>query len=43
MAGYEVERPPLFAAVLSAAKRALDPTGILNPGILLSPQPAALK
>ena len=41
MAGYERERPPLFAAALSAAKRALDPSGILNPGILLPPQPAA--
>jgi len=43
MAGYELERPPLFAAALSAAKRAFDPTGILNPGILLPPQPAAPK
>lgn len=42
MAGYELERPPLFAAVLSSAKRALDPTGILNPGVLLPPQPAAV-
>ncbi len=42
MAGYERERPPLFAAALSAAKRAFDPSGILNPGILLPPQPAAL-
>jgi len=41
MAGYEIERPPLFAAALSATKRALDPCGILNPGILLPPQPAA--
>jgi alkyldihydroxyacetonephosphate synthase len=40
MGGYEIERPPLFAAALSAAKRALDPPGILNPGILLPPQPA---
>ncbi len=38
--GYEVERPPLFADALSAAKRALDPAGILSPGILLPPQPA---
>jgi alkyldihydroxyacetonephosphate synthase len=43
MAGYELERPPLFAAALSAAKRVFDPTGILNPGILLPPQPAAPK
>ncbi len=42
MAGYELERPPLFAAALSAAKRAFDPSGILNPGILLPPQPAAI-
>ncbi len=43
MAGYEIERPPLFAAALAAAKQALDPSGILNPGILLPPQPAAMR
>jgi alkyldihydroxyacetonephosphate synthase len=36
-AGYERERPELFARVLEAAKRALDPAGILNPGVLLAP------
>jgi alkyldihydroxyacetonephosphate synthase len=41
MAGYEIERPPLFTAALSAAKRVFDPSGILNPGILMPPQPAA--
>ena len=34
---YEKERPPLFAAALRATKRALDPAGILNPGVLLDP------
>ena len=42
MAGYRIEQPPLFAAVLSAAKRVLDPSGILNPGILMPPQPTVI-
>jgi alkyldihydroxyacetonephosphate synthase len=32
---YDVQRPEPFAAALRAAKRALDPAGILNPGVLL--------
>jgi len=32
---YEQQRPDPFAAALHAAKRALDPAGILNPGVLL--------
>jgi alkyldihydroxyacetonephosphate synthase len=32
---YDRERPPLFAAALAAAKRALDPQGLLNPGVLI--------
>jgi alkyldihydroxyacetonephosphate synthase len=32
---YERQRPPLFAAALAAAKRALDPDGVLNPGVLI--------
>jgi len=35
---YEQERPPLFAEALAAAKAALDPAGILNPGVLLAPR-----
>jgi alkyldihydroxyacetonephosphate synthase len=35
MPWYERQRPPLFGAALAAAKRALDPAGILNPGVLL--------
>lgn len=35
---YERERPDLFAAALTAAKHALDPAGILNPGVLLPPR-----
>ncbi|MBS1106583.1 MAG: Alkyldihydroxyacetonephosphate synthase, partial [Deltaproteobacteria bacterium] len=38
-AGYDREVPPLFASALAAAKRALDPAGVLNPGVLLDPQP----
>ena len=34
---YDRERPPLFAEALRAAKAALDPAGILNPGVLLDP------
>ncbi|MFZ0971368.1 MAG: FAD-binding oxidoreductase [Solirubrobacteraceae bacterium] len=34
---YDRQRPPLFAQVLAAAKRALDPAGILNPGVLIGP------
>src|SRR5712664_397932 len=32
---YDRERPEPFAAALRAAKRALDPAGILNPGVLI--------
>jgi alkyldihydroxyacetonephosphate synthase len=32
---YDRERPPLFAAALAAAKRTLDPQGLLNPGVLI--------
>jgi alkyldihydroxyacetonephosphate synthase len=33
---YDRERPELFARALHAAKSALDPAGILNPGVLLA-------
>ena len=36
-AGYARQRPALFGEVLRAAKRTLDPNGILNPGVLLEP------
>ncbi len=32
---YDRQRPDPFAAALSAAKTALDPAGILNPGVLI--------
>ncbi|WP_225823422.1 FAD-binding oxidoreductase [Streptomyces naphthomycinicus] len=32
---YDRQRPEPFAAALSAAKTALDPAGVLNPGVLL--------
>jgi alkyldihydroxyacetonephosphate synthase len=35
--GYDRERPELFAAALRAAKRTLDPRGLLNPGVLIDP------
>ncbi len=36
--GYDRQRPEPFAAAFMAAKGALDPTGILNPGVLLDPR-----
>ncbi|NUK25185.1 FAD-binding oxidoreductase [Streptomyces lunaelactis] len=35
---YDVQRPDPFAAALTAAKAALDPAGILNPGVLVPPR-----
>jgi len=35
--GYDRQRPDLFAAQLRAAKRAVDPGAILNPGVLIDP------
>jgi alkyldihydroxyacetonephosphate synthase len=34
---YDRQRPELFATALKAAKRALDPQGVLNPGVLIDP------
>ena len=34
---YDVQRPEPFAAGLRAAKAAVDPKAILNPGVLLDP------
>ena len=35
--GYDLQRPELFARALGAVKRDLDPTGMLNPGVLIDP------
>jgi alkyldihydroxyacetonephosphate synthase len=32
---YDRQRPDPFAATLAAAKRAVDPAGVLNPGVLI--------
>ncbi len=34
---YDIERPEPFAIALRAAKKALDPAGVLNPGVLIDP------
>ena len=34
---YDRQRPNPFATALTAAKSALDPAGILNPGVLIPP------
>ena len=34
---YDRQRPEPFAAALQAAKQAVDPAGVLNPGVLIDP------
>jgi len=34
---YDRQRPELFATALRAAKKELDPHGVLNPGVLIDP------
>jgi alkyldihydroxyacetonephosphate synthase len=36
---YDRQRPEPFAAALRGAKTAVDPTGIMNPGVLIDPLP----
>jgi alkyldihydroxyacetonephosphate synthase len=40
---YDRQRPDPFAAALRAAKRELDPAGILNPGVLVDIAPPRLS
>jgi alkyldihydroxyacetonephosphate synthase len=35
---YDAQRPDLFSRAFSAAKSAVDPVGVLNPGVLVSPR-----
>ncbi|MUM15534.1 FAD-binding oxidoreductase [Mycobacterium sp. CBMA271] len=37
---YDRQRPEPFAAALRASKAALDPAGVLNPGVLIDPRDA---
>ena len=37
---YDQERPPLFAEAYGAVRRALDPAGIMNPGVLIDLLPS---
>ncbi|MGZ8672718.1 MAG: FAD-binding oxidoreductase, partial [Solirubrobacterales bacterium] len=41
---YDLQRPDQFAEALAGAKRAVDPEGVLNPGVLIGPggRPAPL-
>jgi alkyldihydroxyacetonephosphate synthase len=42
-AGYDDQVPPLFRAAFAAARRTLDPQGLMNPGVLLdTPQRGAV-
>lgn len=34
---YDKQRPDLFASALRAAKKSLDPRGMMNPGVLIDP------
>ncbi len=36
---YDRQRPEAFAAALRGAKAAVDPQGVLNPGVLVDPLP----
>ena len=36
-AGYDKQRPDLFARALRGARRVVDPNGVMNPGVLIDP------
>jgi alkyldihydroxyacetonephosphate synthase len=36
---YDAQRPDVFAAALRGAKAAVDPAGVMNPGVLVDAQP----
>ena len=40
---YDRQRPDRFAAALAGAKSALDPAGVLNPGVLIPAERAGLN
>ena len=41
--GYDLQRPEGFKNMLSAAKKAVDPQSILNPGVLFDPENKDIK
>ncbi len=40
---YDLQRPEPFAEALAAAKAEVDPSGLLNPGVLIDPRRAATE
>jgi len=36
---YDRQRPDMFAGALRGAKEAVDPAGVMNPGVLIDPRP----
>jgi len=39
---YDLQRPDRFADALRAAKAAVDPAAVMNPGVLIDPDPASV-
>ncbi len=41
--GYDLQGPEGFKSMLSAAKKAVDPQSIINPGVLFDPENKDIK
>ena len=35
--GYDMQAPPLFRHAFAGARQVLDPSGMMNPGVLIDP------